>query len=187
MGRSPRARQVEPFLRRGGLRQAQAAGPVEYQLPVRRAVRGGAGPNDEAMQKALIFVSRCQNLESEHNTLPWAAKNPDGGFYYTAAAGGESPAGKTPDGGLRSYGSMTYAGLKSMIYAGVARDDPRVKAAVHWIEQHYDVSANPGMGPPACTHYHHLFAKALDAAGLPEVVDAAGKKHDWRRTWPANC
>ena len=86
----------------------------------------GAGPDDEAMQKALIFVSRCQNLESEHNTLPWAAKNPDGGFYYTAAAGGESPAGKTPDGGLRSYGSMTYAGLKSMIYAGVApRRSPR--------------------------------------------------------------
>ena len=35
--RSPRAGQVEPFLRRGGLRQAQAAGPVEYQLPGRRA------------------------------------------------------------------------------------------------------------------------------------------------------
>jgi squalene-hopene/tetraprenyl-beta-curcumene cyclase len=40
----------------------------------------GAGPDDEAMKKALIFVSRCQNLESEHNTLPFAAKNPDGGF-----------------------------------------------------------------------------------------------------------
>ena len=43
----------------------------------------GAGPDDEAMKKALIFVSRCQNLESEHNTLPLRAKNPDGGFYYT--------------------------------------------------------------------------------------------------------
>ena len=30
---------------------------------------------------------------------------------------------------LRSYGSMTYAGLKSMIFAGVGPDDPRVKAA----------------------------------------------------------
>ena len=95
----------------------------------------GAGPDDEAMKKALIFVSRCQNLESEHNTLPHPAKNPDGGFYYTPAAGGESLAGKTPNGGLRSYGSMTYAGLKSMIYAGVGPDDPRVKAAVKWIEQ----------------------------------------------------
>ncbi len=141
----------------------------------------GAGPNDEAMQKALIFVSRCQNLESEHNTLPWAAKNPDGGFYYTAAAGGESPAGKTPNGGLRSYGSMTYAGLKSMIYAGVGRDDPRVKAATRWIEQHYDLSSNPGMGPSGLFYYYQTFAKALDATGKNELVDAAGKKHDWRR------
>lgn len=141
----------------------------------------GAGPNDEAVQKALIFVSRCQNLESEHNTLPSAAKNPDGGFYYTAAAGGESMAGKTQSGGLRSYGSMTYAGLKSMIYAGVGPDDPRVKAAVQWIRQHYDLSANPGMGTSGLYYYYHLFAKALDAAGMKEVDGADGKKHDWRR------
>ena len=140
----------------------------------------GAGPDDEALQKALIFVSRCQNLESEHNTLPFAAKNPDGGFYYTAAAGGESMAGKTPNGGLRSYGSMTYAGLKSMLYAGVGPDDPRVKAAVHWIQQHYDLSANPGMGGSGLYYYYHLFAKALDATGMTQVVDADGKKHDWR-------
>jgi squalene-hopene/tetraprenyl-beta-curcumene cyclase len=141
----------------------------------------GAGPDDEAMQKALVFVSRCQNLESQHNTLPWAAKNPDGGFYYTAAAGGESMAGKTPDGGLRSYGSMTYAGLKSMIYAGVKPDDPRVKAAVDWIRKHYDLSTNPGMGSSGLYYYYHLFAKALDAAGIKELVDPAGRKHDWRR------
>lgn len=140
----------------------------------------GAGANDEAMQKALVFVSRCQNLESEHNTLPWAAKNPDGGFYYTAAAGGESPAGKTPNGGLRSYGSMTYAGLRSMIYAGVGRDDPRVKAATKWIEAHYDLSNNPGMGPSGLYYYYQTFAKALQATGRTELVDAAGKKHDWR-------
>ena len=110
-----------------------------------------------------------------------AAKNPDGGFYYTPAAGGESPAGKTPDGGLRSYGSMTYAGLKSMIYAGVGPDDPRVKAAVKWIQRHYDLSSNPGMGASGLYYYYHLFAKALDAAGMKEVVDADGTKHDWRR------
>ena len=53
----------------------------------------GNGPDDEAVKKALIFVSRCQNLESEHNTLPFATKNPDGGFYYTPASGGVSQAG----------------------------------------------------------------------------------------------
>jgi squalene-hopene/tetraprenyl-beta-curcumene cyclase len=141
----------------------------------------GAGPDDEAMKKALVFVSRCQNLESANNTLPFAAKNPDGGFYYTPAAGGESQAGKTPDGGLRSYGSMTYAGLKSMIYAGVGPDDPRVKAARKWIEQHYDLASNPGMGASGLYYYYHTAAKALDAAGVKELTDADGKKHDWRR------
>lgn len=140
----------------------------------------GNGPDDEAVQKALIFVSRCQNLESEHNTLPFPAKNPDGGFYYTPAAGGTSQAGQTPEGGLRSYGSMTYAGLKSMLYAGVGPDDPRVKAAVKWIQQHYDLSSNPGMGSSGLYYYYHLFAKALDAVGAKEFVDAAGVKHDWR-------
>ncbi|MCA9239493.1 MAG: terpene cyclase/mutase family protein, partial [Planctomycetales bacterium] len=67
----------------------------------------GAGPEDEAMQKALVFVSRCQNLETEHNPSPHAAQVNDGGFYYTVAAGGSSQAGETDAGGLRSYGSMT--------------------------------------------------------------------------------
>ena len=141
----------------------------------------GAGPDDEAMQKALVFVSRCQNLESEYNTLPFPAKNPDGGFYYTPAAGGQSHAGETPDGGLRSYGSMTYAGLKSMIHAGVTADDPRVKAAVEWIGRHYDMADNPGMGQAGLYYYYHTLAKALDAAGIEQLVDDAGNRHDWRR------
>src|SRR5262249_2825839 len=102
----------------------------------------GRGADDEAVQRALVFVSRCPNLETEANATAFAAKNPDGGFYYTVAAGGSSMAGTTPDGGLRSYGSMTYAGLKSMIYAGVGPDDPRVKAATSWIRQHYSVDEN---------------------------------------------
>jgi len=140
----------------------------------------GSGPDDEALKKALIFVSRCQNLETENNTTPFASKNPDGGFYYTPAAGGSSKAGETANGGLRSYGSMTYAGLKSMIYAGVTPDDPRVKAAFTWIRKHYDLDSNPGLGNAGLYYYYHLFAKALDAMGTDQIEDARGVKHDWR-------
>ena len=140
----------------------------------------GVGPDDEAMQRALTFVSRCQNLETEHNTTAFAAKNPDGGFYYTPAAGGSSQAGETPTGGLRSYGSMTYAGLKSMIYAGVGPDDPRVKAAFDWICKHYGVDQNPGMGDAGLYYYYHTFAKALDAMEVDQVKDNRGAEHDWR-------
>ncbi len=140
----------------------------------------GADGNDEAMQKALAFVSRCQNLESLANNSPHAAKINDGGFYYTVADGGESKAGTDPGGGLRSYGSMTYAGLKSMIYAGVSRDDPRVKAAVQFLRKNYSLDANPGMGQQGLFYYYHTMAKALDALGEQEFADARGNQHAWK-------
>ena len=141
----------------------------------------GNGADSEALQRALVFVSRCQNMESEHNTTPFASKSPDGGFYYTPAAGGTSQAGKTANGGLRSYASMTYAGLKSMIYAGVGPEDKRVKAAYGWIQRHYDLSSNPGMGKAGLYYYYHTFAKALDAMDVDEVEDDQGIKHNWRQ------
>lgn len=141
----------------------------------------GNGPDDPAIQKALVFVSRCQNLESAHNTTPFASKNPDGGFYYTPAAGGQSQAGETPTGGLRSYGSMTYAGLKSMIYAGVGPDDPRVQAAMRWIEKTYDLGKNPGMGDAGLYYYYHTFAKALAAIGEDTITGPDGQEHHWRQ------
>jgi squalene-hopene/tetraprenyl-beta-curcumene cyclase len=140
----------------------------------------GNDENSEAIQRALVFVSRCQNLETEHNTTPFAAKNPDGGFYYTPAAGGTSQAGNTPEGGLRSYASMTYAGLKSMIYAGVKPDDPRVKAALSWLSKHYDLDQNPGMGAAGLYYYYQTFAKALSAMGQETFVDASGQEHNWK-------
>ncbi len=141
---------------------------------------GGTPADDPAMQKALDFVSRCQNLETEHNTTKYASMVNDGGFYYTCAAGGSSQAGEVEGGGLRSYGSMTYAGLKSMIYAGVGPDDPRVKAAQKWIARHYALDENPGMGTSGLYYYYHTFAKALATLGNAELTDADGVSHNWR-------
>jgi squalene-hopene/tetraprenyl-beta-curcumene cyclase len=141
----------------------------------------GAKDDDPNVQKALIFVSRCQNLESTHNTTALASKVNDGGFFYTVAAGGSSPAGKTPDGGLRSYGSMTYAGLKSMIYAGLTATDPRVKAASEWIRRNYTLSENPGLGQQGLFYYYDTFAKTLSVLKIDQFDDAQGQKHDWRK------
>lgn len=141
----------------------------------------GASADDPAMQRALTFVSRTQNLETEHNTSPFASKVEDGGFYYTPAAGGQSQAGETASGGLRSYGSMTYVGLKSMLYAGVGPDDPRVKAAYDWARKHYTLEQNPGMGKAGLFYYYHTFAKALAAVGEAKILDENGVQHDWRQ------
>ncbi|TWU34997.1 prenyltransferase/squalene oxidase repeat-containing protein [Novipirellula artificiosorum] len=140
----------------------------------------GNGPEDEAIQKALKFVLRTQNLSDEGNDTDFAGKVGDGGFYYTPAAGGQSMAGESDSGGLRSYGSMTYAGLRSMIYAGLTADDPRVQAAMEFIRNTYSLESNPGMGNAGLYYYYHTFAKALDAAGVEVLDDAAGNPHAWR-------
>jgi len=165
----------------GGAGYGQAERPdlsnTHFLLDALKSV--GQGADDEAFKRALIFVSRCQNLESEYNTTEFPAKNPDGGFYYTPAGGGRSMAGNTDNGGLRSYGSMTYAGLKSMIYCGAKADDPRVKAAVEWARKYYTLDENPGMGEAGLYYYYHVFGKALAAMNHPTITDAQGKSHNW--------
>jgi squalene-hopene/tetraprenyl-beta-curcumene cyclase len=151
---------------------------TQFMIEALRTV--STSENDPAIQRALEFVSRTQNLPGPHNPLPFPEKNPDGGFYYTPAAGGESQAGTTPEGGLRSYGSMTYAGLKSMIFAGLTKDDPRVKAAIAWLKKHYTFEENPGMGDAGLYYYFHTAAKALDTLGQETFTDAAGGEHRWR-------
>jgi squalene-hopene/tetraprenyl-beta-curcumene cyclase len=155
---------------------------TSYMIDALRAA--GNDANEEHIQAALAFVSRTQNLESEHNTTPFAAKINDGSIYYTPAAGGASQSEVLPNGGLRGYGSMTYAGLKSFIFAGVSKDDPRVVAALDWLSKNFTLEHNPGMPEhlraAGLYYYYHTFAKALNALGEDEFVDAAGEKHNWR-------
>ncbi len=143
----------------------------------------GLPADDPNLKKALVFVSRCQNLKGEFNDQPWAGKVNDGGFIYTAANGGASMTvpDKDANGGLRSYGSMTYAGLKSMIYAGLKPDDPRVKAASEYIAKNYTLEENPGMGQAGLFYYYQTFAKALTLLNQPTFTDATGKTHDWKQ------
>ncbi len=148
----------------------------------------GVPKDDPAYKNAMIFVSRMQN-RSESNDQKWAGE--DGGFIYTPAGNGESKAGDftTPEGDrrLRSYGSMTYAGLKSMIYAGISKDDPRVKAAWDWITANWSLVENPGMrqGDPAKAtqgmyYYYHTLARALHAYGEPVISNGKSPGQDWR-------
>ena len=138
------------------------------------------GTKDLNWNAAIDFVARCQNLPS--NKQPWASADADnkGGFIYYP---GFSNAGEvTLEGGgkaLRSYGSMSYAGLLSFIYADVKSDDPRVTAAVAWLRKHYTLDENPGLEKSGYYYYLHLMAKGLTAAGITEL-EVGGKKSDWR-------
>jgi len=150
----------------------------------------GVPADDPHIQEALIFISRCQN-RSESNPLPYAKQGGnDGGFIYAPALRGkpnvaESKAGAGPGGrGLRSYGSMTYVGFKSLLFAGLGKDDPRVRAAYKWIRLYWRLDSNPNMprkrSREGLFYYYHAFAKALRAWGEPVIVDTKGVKHNWR-------
>ncbi len=149
-------------------------------------IAAGVSKDDPALKKALIFVRRCQNFKGEGSDQPWQNKIDDGSFIYSPAAGGATKTQDAPgaDGSLPGYGSMTYAGIKSMIYCGVDKNDPRVTRAFEWIKKNYSVEKNPGM-PDVRAHwgqfyYYHTMAKTLDLMGVDEVETADGKKHDWR-------
>ena len=148
----------------------------------------GISPDDPAFQEAIKFVTRCQN-RSESNDQKFAGN--DGGFIYSPANGGDSEAEDyvTPDGQKRwrSYGTMTYAGIKSMLYAGVKKDDPRVKAGVDWVRANWTLDENPGLSANkpeqaknGIYYMFHVMAKALHAYGDPVITDTSGKTHDWR-------
>ncbi len=150
----------------------------------------GLSPDEPAMQRALAFVSRAQNYRPT-NQAAWAGN--DGGFVYTSANGGESMASQyagegrygenLPEGAarsLRSYGSMTYAGFKSMLYAGLSAEDPRVRAAFDWIRRHWTFDENPGVGQQGLYYYYHTMARALAVGQQTIVTDDKGVAHNWR-------
>ncbi len=131
---------------------------------------------------AIKFIERCQNLPGS-NDQKWASDDPKnkGGFVYEP---GSSKAGedKLPDGrvAMRSYGSISYAGMLSFIYAGLTADDPRVQAALQWLGENYTLEENPGMGQEGRFYYYHTMAKALSTAGVEELKTKDGKTVNWR-------
>lgn len=147
-------------------------------------IAAGVSKDDPAIQKAVKFVSRCQNLPGETNDQPFAKKTTEddkGGLTYNPLDPDEKSPYRTAEGGLRSTGAMTYGGLKSFLYAGVGKDDPRVKGAIQWIRSHYTLKENPGQGQSGLYYYYHTFAKALTVLGEDPFADAKGVKHAWKQ------
>lgn len=130
-------------------------------------------PKDPVWQKALVFVNRSQN-RSESNDQAWAGN--DGGFVYM-------PGWNPPEfeNGTGSYGGMTAAGLISLLFAGVDKNDPRVQAAYKWMTANYTLEVNPGTNAKHGLYYfYNAYAKVMAAYGEDEFTDGKGQKHNWR-------
>jgi len=148
------------------------------------ADKGDAAKNEPQLNfgAAIDFIQRCQN-RPESNKSSWVSKDPKdaGGFIYnpteTRGAKVENPDGTIS---LRSYGSISYAGLLSFIYAGLDKSDPRVKAVIEWINANYSADENPGLGAQGLYYYYHTLSKALSIAQIDFIKTKDGKLIDWR-------
>lgn len=149
------------------------------------ADKGDAAKNEPQLNygAALEFIQRCQN-RPESNDASWVSKEAQdhGGFVYSP---GETRGKevKTADGrtALRSYGSISYAGLLSFIYAGLETGDPRVKAVVDWLSTNFTLEENPGLGDEGKFYYFHTMAKGLAIAKIDFLKMKDGTLIDWRK------
>lgn len=129
---------------------------------------------------AIDFIARCQNMPT--NKQPWVSGDPadKGGFIYNPVETRGPTVDQNGRTAMRSYGSISYAGLLSFIYAGLDENDPRVKAAVTWLGDNFTLDENPGMGANGQFYYYHTMSKSLTAAKLDELKLKDGKMVSWR-------
>ncbi|HMJ90443.1 MAG TPA: hypothetical protein VK530_11530, partial [Candidatus Acidoferrum sp.] len=141
-----------------------------------------AAAKDLNWAAAIQFIQTCQNLPGVNNQEWVSTDTRDrGGFVYdpatTKSASVTNASGKVS---LRSYGSISYAGLLSYLYADVKQSDPRVQAVLDWLHSNYSLTENPGLDQQGYYYYLHLMTKALNAADV-DTFDTKSGKVDWRR------
>lgn len=125
-------------------------------------------------EAARRFLDRVQNKAS-------TGTNEAGGFAYRPD---ESKAGSSTNAQgvvvFRSYGSMTYAGLLSLIYADVKKNDPRVLSAFDWAAKHWSLEENPGMGEEGLFYFYNVLSKSLATFGRDEIPVPGKASVLWR-------
>ena len=130
-------------------------------------------------ERARVFLSRCQKITS--NDMEWVKKNKhqedNGGAIYSPTVSKV----ESKDGSLRTYGSMTYALLKSMIYADLKEKDIRVSSILSWISNNYTLDENPNVGQQGYYYYLNMFAKALHVSQQEYIATKDGNLHNWRQ------
>ncbi|HEV3083300.1 MAG TPA: prenyltransferase/squalene oxidase repeat-containing protein [Gemmataceae bacterium] len=175
--RKPPAGQLTPPLTESNLSATLAA------LSALRAA--GISSEDPVIQKAKIFVERCQNFGEEQ---PFD----DGGFFFIYDDGVRNKAGIAGRGRQDreryvSYGSATADGLRALLFCGLPATDARVAAAQHWLETHFSATIHPGQYRSerepnrAALYYYYAcsVARVLHTLKLEEV-SAFDKKIAWQ-------
>jgi len=103
----------------------------------------------------LQFLGRCQNLNTGQA---------DGGFFFTPRV--DDPLNKagilrtsSTQPAARSYGTATADGLIALAACGLNSKDPRVEAAMSWLERNKSLDEVPGIAAkeqPKSSSHHGL-------------------------------
>lgn len=146
----------------------------------------GVPANDAAIQKARVFVQRCQNYTVDSKVRDPAFE--DGGFFFIYADSVRNKAGVAGiDRAGReryvSYGSVTADGVRALLACGLPVADDRVVAARSWLEKNFSAASHPGRYPnerlsdrPALYFYYCCsVAQALRALDVQDLEQPAGK------------
>lgn len=156
----------------------------------------GVDCDDPVFQEIVRFTSRLQAIPE--NEFLVGKVEMDGGAIYATSINKDhvgvpqsfaSPEAREaaiegrPMPKLRTYGSMSYAMIKTYIYADLSRSDPRVIGAYNWIRNNYTVERNPGM-PDHLKHngffyYLMTMARALHAWNAP-ITTPEGEPINWQ-------
>ena len=113
---------------------------------------------------ALKYVEQLQSKEGDTK----------GGFAYNREAGEAAPTNADGTVALRAYGSMTYAGVLSLVHAQLDKRDPRVRSAFEYASRFWTVDENPGQGQQGLYFYFNIMSRALTAAGEDTLQKDAG-------------
>jgi len=160
--------------------------PSEFAIEGLR--KSGLDADDPVFKRAVKFLARCQNL-SETNDYDRAHSEidqvNDGGARHSPTTSKVET--RTTEGRIKlaSYGSMTAAFIKSLLYCGVSKDDVRLRAAFRWMAKNYSLENNPGLtkennkGKQGLFYYYQTLSKAFLLHGAHVIETPDGKPHNW--------
>jgi hypothetical protein len=145
----------------GDRRMPPDAGHVDLSMTrhvLEALASAGVRPEHPAMQRARVFLERCQNE--------------DGGFHFSTVVMDANKAG-----GTRSYGSATADGIIALTAAGSGA--ARIDAAEAWLLKHHRPDAAPGFHGEAYArwprglryYYAAASAEAFRLLGVPRDID----------------
>ncbi len=174
----------------GGARPEGSPGHLDlsHTLHVLQALREAELSEPDVYERAQVFLRLVQRHPDDARPQPPVTEVADenvpfdGGFYFSPVVleANKGALVESADGSyFESYASATCDGVLSLLEAGVAKEDERVRAAREWLQRHPRLDYPEGIpedDPEAfgdAIYFYHLAARA-------EAYEALDWPGDWR-------